>query len=179
MTVEHDRAGDARHEHLLLPLRERDHGDTWQVELFHRREGCGELPFAAVDDDEVGRGSEALVEVASADPCEATADHLPHRSHVVLAREPADRERPVVRVLRLAVLEDRHRGDDRLSLNVRDVEALDAQRQALEVQTLAQLLERRDPAQPLLLALDGIGLERDAGVLGGQVRESLLLATGG
>ena len=38
--------------------------------------------------------------------------------------------------------------------SVRDVEALDPDRQALEVERLAQLLERLDPPQPLLLGLE-------------------------
>ena len=60
---------------------------------------------------------------------------------IVLTVEPTYRERPVVRVLRPTVHEDDHRRDDRLTLDVRHIEALDAKRQALEIQHLAELLE--------------------------------------
>ena len=73
---------------------------------------------------------------------EAAGDHLANGADVVLPVEAAHREGAVVGVLRLAVDEHDHRRDDRLALDVRDVEALDPERQALEVQALAQLLER-------------------------------------
>ena len=47
--VEHDRVGPAGDEHLLLALRERDHGDARQVVGLHRRERRRELALAAVD----------------------------------------------------------------------------------------------------------------------------------
>ncbi len=81
-----------------------------------------------------------------------------------------------MRVLRTPVDEDRHRGDDRLALDVRDVEALDADRQALEVEHLAQLLERRDTPRPRGFASRGVRLERQLRVLGGQLDEAALLA---
>ena len=130
VTVEQDRLRPTRHEHLLLPLRQRDHGDPRQPRRrLHRLEGRRQLPLAAVDHDEVRDGREALVvppgvaRVAQAR--EAAGDHLPHRREVVLAVEPSDRERAVVRLLRLGVDEHRHRGDDVAALQVRDVEALD------------------------------------------------------
>ena len=76
----------------------------------------------------------ALVEVAPEPP----AQHLLHRGEVVLALV-LDLEVPVVRPLRQPVLEHGHRRDDLGALQVRDVEALDAQRRLGEVQ---RLLER-------------------------------------
>ena len=67
----------------------------------HRLERRRQLPLATVDHDEVRHRREALVvparSPASRKPCEAAGDHLPHRGEVVLAVEPLDRERPVVR----------------------------------------------------------------------------------
>ena len=48
--------------------------------------------------------------------------------------------------------------------------------QALEVEALAQALERLDPAQPLLLRRRRLVREREPRVLGGELREPLLLA---
>jgi hypothetical protein len=56
-------------------------------------------------------------------------------------------------LLRQSVLEDDERADVVLAHRRRDVEALDAQRQRLQIERLAQLLERLDAAQPPLLAL--------------------------
>ena len=81
-----------------------------------------------------------------------------------------------MRVLRAPVHEDHHRGDDRLALDVRDVEALDPKRQALEVEHLAELLERRDPPRPRCLADRRVGLERELRVLGRELDEPPLLA---
>ena len=72
-------------------------------------------------------------------------------------------------LLRHGVLEDDHGADRRLALDVRDVEALDPHRQALEVDALAQLLERLDAAEALALAVGGVALERELGVLLGEV----------
>ncbi len=85
-------------------------------------------------------------------------------------------ELPVVRLLRHRVLEDDHRPDGRLGLDVRDVEALDPDRQALEVERLAQLLERLDAAQPALLRLEQVRLESEPCVLVGETLEAPLLA---
>src|SRR4051794_8066984 len=63
-------------------------------------------------------------------------------AEVILAVEPAHRELAVVPLLRGRILEDNHRADRLRSLDVRDVETLDPQRQALQVEPLAQLLER-------------------------------------
>ena len=70
-----------------------------------------------------------------------------------------------MRLLRSRVLEDDHRPDRLRSLDVRDVETLDPEREALQVEALAQFLERLDPPQPLLLGLVALGLQRQRGVL--------------
>ena len=81
-----------------------------------------------------------------------------------------------MRVLRPPVHEDGHRRDDRLALDVRDVEALDADGEALEVQHLAELLERGDAPRPRGLADGSVGLEREPRVLDRELDEAPLLA---
>src|SRR5207302_10985177 len=49
---ENDRLRTARHEYLLRPLRERDHGHSWKVVGLHRRQCRRELALAAVDHHE-------------------------------------------------------------------------------------------------------------------------------
>ena len=174
--VEGDRVGHAGDEDLLLALREGDDRDARQVELFHRAPRGRELPLAAVDDDEVRDAGEALVHVSAAHAREPARDRLAHRADVVLPGEAADAEAPVMRVPRAPLLEHDHRGDDGLALDVRHVERLDPDRQALEVQHLAQLLERGDAARALLRALRGVRRERELRVLDGEVDEAPLLA---
>ena len=84
-----------------------------------------------------------------------------------------------MRLLGHGVLEDDHRADDRLALDVRDVVALDPDRQALQVQRLAQLLERLDAAQPRPLGLHRIRLHRQPRVPVGKLLEAALLAARG
>src|SRR6476661_6087009 len=59
---------------------------------------------------------------------EPARERLFHRGEVVLTLLVADLEPAVVGPLRDGVLEHGHRGDDLGALQVRDVEALDAQR---------------------------------------------------
>ena len=112
----------------------------------------GELPFAAVDQDQRGKRGEAgvafavvrrevgLFEVAGHPP----RQHLLHRGEVVgaavagaaLAQVAADFEAAVVGLLRRPALEDDHRGDGVLAADRRDVEALDPDRQLLHPQRL-------------------------------------------
>ena len=174
--LERDRLREPRDEDLLLALRERDHGHAREIELLHRRARGGELPLPAVHDDEVRHRREALVGVDLPSACESAGDRLAHRAHVVLPGEPANREAAVVRVLRPAVLEDDHGRHDGLALDVRDVEALDPQRQALEIQHLAKLFERGDAPRSPLSALRRVRVEREARVLDGKVDEATLLA---
>ena len=76
----------------------------------------------------------ALVQVVA----EAAGEHLLHRREVVLAVEGLDLEAAVVGALRQAVLHHHHRRDDLGALQVRDVEALDAQRRLGQLERLLQ-----------------------------------------
>ena len=179
MPLEPDRLGPVRHEHLLVALGERDHRDPRQVVRLHRLDRCRQLALPSVDHHEVGRQREAFVVLLlrrRPDTGEPPRDGLGERRVVVLAVHPADAELPVVRLLRCRVLEDHHRRDRRLLLDVRDVEALDPEREALEVEHLAELLQRLDPAQPRLLRLRGVGLERKPRVLVRELLQPTLLA---
>src|SRR6059058_4018883 len=81
-----------------------------------------------------------------------------------------------MRLLRDRVLEDDHRPDDLLTLDVRDVEALDADRQRLEVERLPQLLERLEAARALGLAHVCLRVERELRILLRELLEAALLA---
>jgi hypothetical protein len=149
MAVELDRVRPVGDEHLLVPLGQRDHGDARQVECLQSRHHGRELPLAAVDHDQVRRGRERLVVLLVSDVAhagETPRDDLGERRVVVLPLQPANAELPVVRFLGERVLKDDHRADRRLGLDVRDVVALDPDRQTLEVERLAELLERLHPA---------------------------------
>ena len=75
-----------------------------------------------------------------------------------------------------AVLEDDHRADGILAHRVRDVVALDPQRERLEVERLAQLLERLDAPRALLLGRGLLRHERVLRVLVGELLQPPLLA---
>ena len=177
--IEHHRLRAPGQEHLLDPLRERDHRHPRQVEGLHRGERGGELPLPAVHDDEVGRGREGLVPLVAravvGEPSEPPRDDLRHRREVVLPVQAPDAELPVVRLLGHGVLEHDHGADRRLALDRRDVEALDADRQALQVERLPELLERLDSPEAGPLRLHRLGLEREARVLLGELLEPPLL----
>src|SRR4051794_11662287 len=81
-----------------------------------------------------------------------------------------------MRPLRHRVLEDDHRADDLLPLDVRDVEALDANRQRLEVERLAQFLERLDASRAPRLGDKRLGVERELRVLLRELLQPPLLA---
>src|SRR5262249_37611462 len=75
-----------------------------------------------------------------------------------------------------AVLEDHHRSDDLGALDVGDVEALDAERQRLEIEHLAKLLERFDAPQPFGLGDERLARERELGVALRQLLQPAFLA---
>jgi len=105
-----------------------------------------------------------------AEPRESARDHLGHRGEVILPLDPAHGELAVMRLFRHRVLEGDHRADDLLTLDVRDVVALDPDRQALEVERLAQLLERLHPPEALLLRHGALRVEREPRVLRCELR---------
>jgi hypothetical protein len=110
---------------------------------------------------------------------ETTGDHLAHGGEVVLAGQTPHGELPVVGLLRHRVLEHDHGAYGLLSLDRGDVEALDANRQALEVQALPQLLERLHPPQARALRLDSGRLERDPRVALRELQDAAFLAPDG
>ena len=112
-------------------------------------------PLPPSIDDEVRRRGERLVVLAP--PCTsreaartAARPPRPSRRSRPGPSSAADAELAVVRLLRRRASSKttiEPTGDS--ALDVRDVEALDPERQALEVERLAQLLERLDAPQPL------------------------------
>src|SRR5205823_12820106 len=66
--------------------------------------------------------------------------------------------------------------DDLLTLDVRDVEALDADRQRFEIERLPELFERLDTPRPLALGDERLGFERQLGVLLRELLQAPLLA---
>lgn len=100
-----------------------------------------------------------LLEIAP----EASVDHFVHRPYVVLALEGLDLEAAVFALTGEAVLEDHHGRHDVVALEVRDVEALDPQRRAVQVEGLRDLLQRAGAGGEIAGAL---GLVQDQGLLG-------------
>src|ERR1022692_1060049 len=101
-------------------------GDSGQrlVDDFKRFEGLGsgvELSEAAVDQHQAGRGLFFfLLTLVTA------RDYLAHGGEIVHAGDGLDDELAIVRLFHLAVFPDHHRGYRFRSLNVRNVETLDA-----------------------------------------------------
>ena len=62
----------------------------------------------------------------------AARQDLRHRGEIIAGIDLANRETPVIALLRRAALEDHHRGDGVRAADVRDVEALDPHRQRVE-----------------------------------------------
>ncbi len=111
------------------------------------------------------------------DAREPPGDHLRHGGEVVgIGAGGLDPELAVVGLLRHGVLEDDHRADRVLPHRVRDVVALDPDRERLEVERLAKLLERLDTACAPLLGLRLRTRERVARVLVGELLQPALLA---
>ena len=107
--------------------------DVFETELLEHAHGDVELALAAVDHEQVRRVREPLARVrafvALAEVvAEPAGEHLFHRREVVLVVERLHLEAAVVGALGDAVFHHDHRRDDLGALDVRDVEALDAQR---------------------------------------------------
>ena len=118
-------------------LDDADHRDGFEIELAHRRrrraESCP-LPPSIM----TRSGSRlALVEL----PAVAAKDGLVHRGQVVRALDGLDAELAVLGAVHLAVLADDHPGDVLRARDVRDVERLDARREARQLEHLLQLFE--------------------------------------
>ena len=104
--------------------------------------------------------------------------HLAHRGEVVrhALLAAADREAPVVALLRRAALEDDHRGDGVRAHQVGDVEALDPQRQRVERQRALQLVERLDALLARALGLQPLLVQRQQRVALGELEHPALVA---
>lgn len=113
-----------------------------------------------------------LLEIAP----EATADHLVHRPDVVLALEGLDLEAAVLALAREAVLEDHHRRHHVLALEMRDVEALDTQRRAVQGEGLRDLLQGAGAGGQIAGALGLVQDERLLRVAADRLHQVLLVA---
>src|SRR4051794_30356591 len=186
VVAEDDRLAPPGDEDLLDALSERDDRDAARAEALERAHAGAQLARPAVDDDEVRQGRERLValgivraQVLLRLPLrEPPRQDLLHRGEVVghAVLEAADREPPVVGLLRRAALEDDHRRDGVRSHQVRDVEALDPQRQRVEAELLLQRVQRLDPLLAAALGLELLLLERELGVAFGKLEQAALVA---
>ncbi len=106
----------------------------------------------------------------------APAHDLLHRGEVVLAAlERADLEAPVVRLARRAALERDHRRHRVGRAEVRDVEALDPDRQRIHPERLAQVVERIHPLLAAALGAQLVLLDREPRVALGQLVQAALV----
>jgi hypothetical protein len=126
-------------------------------ERFERLGGGVELSQAAVDQHQAGHGLFFFLL-----PLVAARDHLAHGGEIVHAGDGLDDELAVVGFLHLAVFPHHHRCHRFRSLNVRDVEALDALWQLGQAERLLQgfLNGARiglQNAETLIVRLLGIG----------------------
>ena len=175
----------AGHEDLLDPLGERDDGDAAVAEALRRASRpADELARAAVDHDQVRQRGERRVAVGVVGralvlplPLRVPArEHLVHRGEVVVAIVAANREAPVIGLLRRAALEHDHRGDGVRAADVRDVEALDPHRQRVEPERALQPVERLDALLAPALGLELLLVEREPRVALGQLEDAPLVA---
>src|SRR6266849_9695092 len=174
----HDRLRAARREDLLALLGQREGRDVRVAGRLEDLERGAQLSFAAIDKDEVGAAREGaitdhvglLATLRRLEPLQAPAQHLLQHGEVVRAGNELDLEMAVVVVPRAPVLEDDHRADRRVSLDVGDVVALDPLRRRLEVERLRERGEHRLRAAAVVIRLDpqlfellrrGVGQLRD------------------
>ncbi len=99
-----------------------------------------------------------------------------HGTDVVLPGEALDLEPPVLALALQAVLEDDHGGDHVVTLEVRDVVALDPQRGAVQVEGLGDLLQRTRARGQVGGALGLVQREGLLGVALHGLHERLLVA---
>src|SRR3954452_8164434 len=189
VVAEDDRRAAAGDEDLLDALGERHDRHAPRAEALERPQAGAELAGAAVDHDQVRQRRERLValrvvraQVLLGLPLrEPARQHLLHRGEVVghAVLEAADREAAVVGFLRRAALEDDHRRDRVRAHQVRDVEALDPERQRVQAELLLQRVERLDPLLATALGLELLLLEREFGVALGELEQAALVAAFG
>ena len=122
--VQKDALFGVQGEDLLLPLGEGDEVDAGDARPLEDLGDGGELPLAAVDDDEVGL-CEALL-LVRAKLGEAAGEHLLQACKVVCALDRLDLKAAVAAAVRLAVDKDDHRADLVDAADVGDVVALHA-----------------------------------------------------
>ena len=182
--VEHQRRAAAGDEDLLDPLGQRDHAHALLAKAAQHRQPGAQLALAAVDHDQVGERREARVVggIVGRDlelPLPlgiAPREHLRHRRVVVGgARRGADREAPVVGLLRRGALEHDHRGDRVGAAEVGDVEALDPDRGGVQAESLLQALERLHPRLATALGFQPLLVEGQLGVALGELEDAPLL----
>ena len=164
---------------LLEALGQRRHADVFEAEVLEHARRDPELTLAAVDEEQVRRVREPLAgartfvafrEVAAEPP----GQRLLHRGEVVLARLMTDLEPAVVGPLRQPVFHHHHRRDDVGALEVRDVEALDAQRRFGKVQRVLQREQRARTRVVVGGAAQLVPDERLLGVLGDRLQQLAL-----
>src|SRR5215203_339935 len=151
VALQDHRLGPTRLEDLLLAFGERAQGYVRllvaDLHLLEDGDDSGELPLTAVEQDQV-RGRRELL-VVGLEALEPAADDLGHAGEVVGALYRPDLEPPVLALCRASSLEHDHGGHGVGPHGVRDVVALDPDRQPRERELLAQPVERRgDPVAP-------------------------------
>ena len=169
-----ERLGVARDDHRLAPpgqvhllelLGEARDADVLEPELFEHAHRDVELALAAVDHEQVRRVREALARVRAFVAlaqvvAEPAREHFFHRREVVLVVERLHLEAAVVGPLGDAVFHHDHRRDDLGALDVRDVEALDAQRRLGKIERLLQREQGARASVVIGRALQLVPLER-------------------
>src|SRR5215203_2293543 len=151
VALQDHRLGPTRLEDLLLAFGERAQGYVRllvaDLHLLEDGDDSGELPLTAVEQDQV-RGRRELL-VVGLEALEPAADDLGHAGEVVGALDRPDPEPSVLALCRASSLEHDHGGHGVGPHGVRDVVALDPNRQLRECELLAQPVERRgDPVAP-------------------------------
>ena len=126
-----------------------DHAEDRQEHAHFRQGGTDRLGVHGTAVDEQGVRPLSKAAVAVEIMAEAAAEHLPHGGVVVLIRQAAHLKALVIALFRLAVLEDRHGGDDIRPRNVRDIIGLEAAWRFAQAEHALQQHERA--AQALCL----------------------------
>ena len=119
-----------------------DHAEDRQEHAHFRQGGADRLGVHGTAVDEQGVRPLSKAAVAVEIMTEAAAEHLPHGGVVVLIRQAAHLKALVIALFRLAVLEDRHGGDDVRPRNVRDIIGLEAARRFAQTEHALQQHER-------------------------------------